>query len=450
MTAPMPETIAAVATPPGRGGVGIVRVSGPDVPRIAIRLLGGVPPARKVVLRLFRGADGRPIDQGIALYFPAPHSYTGEDVLELQGHGGSVVMDMLLNSVLSSGARPARPGEFSERAFLNGKLDLSQAEAVADLIESATEQAARSAYRSLQGDFSRRIHSLVAAITELRTYVEAAIDFAEEELDLLSNAEFGQRLGAVRQQQEDLLAGAYQGCLLRDGMTLVIAGQPNVGKSSLMNALAGRESAIVTEIPGTTRDVLREQVQIDGMPLHILDTAGLRDTEDAVERIGVDRAWQAIAEADAILLVVDDQRGFGAEDRAILARLPSGPERLLVHNKIDLTGHAPLQTSSRAGDVVYLSAKTGEGIIQLRQHLTGMMGYAAGEGMFLARRRHVEALRHAAEHIHGAYERWSQDPAGELVAEELRLAQRHLGEITGEVTPDDLLGRIFSSFCIGK
>jgi tRNA modification GTPase len=450
MTRALPDTIAAVATPSGRGGVGVVRISGPGAPQVAHRILGTVPPPRQALYRAFRDADGTPIDRGIALFFPAPHSYTGDDVLELQGHGGTVVMDMILQAALRLGARPARPGEFSERAFLNGKLDLAQAEAVADLIDSSTEQAARGAYRSLQGEFSTRVRTLVDSLADLRTHVEAAIDFAEEEVDPVSEPDLQKRLSALTGEVERLLANAYQGALLRDGMTLVIAGRPNVGKSSLLNVLAGRDSAIVTEVPGTTRDVLREHIQIDGMPVHVLDTAGLRQTDDVIERLGIDRAWRAISEADALLLVVDHPLGFGPADQEILQRFPIGPERIVVHNKVDLTGAPARIDRTAGGESIHLSAATGEGLSLLREHLKGIMGFAGGEGCFTARRRHLDALRRAGTSLGEALIHLRDGHAGELAAEDLRLAQHGLGQITGEFTTDDLLGRIFSSFCIGK
>ncbi len=448
----MSDTIAAVATPPGRGGVGIVRISGPAVPEIARTLLGRLPEPRHAEFHRFRDAGGQVIDEGLALYFPAPRSFTGEDVLELHGHGGPVVMDLLLQRVLALGARAARPGEFSERAFLNGKLDLAQAEAIADLIDSGTAQAARAALRSLEGEFSHRIQALVEALIELRVYVEAAIDFPEEEVDFLAEPEVGQRLTALEQAFDAVQGAARQGRLLREGMTLVIAGRPNAGKSSLLNALAGRESAIVTEIPGTTRDLLREHVQIDGMPLHLIDTAGLRETADVVEREGVKRAWAEIERADRILLVIDDREGLAEEDRGILARLPEGVPVTLVYNKIDLTGRSPGPAEGEDDrPALGLSARTGAGLDALREHLKAVMGYAgAEEDGFIARRRHLDALARARAHLDAGREALRSQRAGELLAEELRLAQQALGEITGEFTPDDLLGRIFSTFCIGK
>ncbi len=450
MTNPETDTIAAIATPPGRGGVGIVRVSGPRAREIAGHMLGRVPEVRRAEFLPFRGDGGEVLDQGIALFFEAPHSFTGEDVLELQGHGGPVVLDRILQTALRLGARPARPGEFAERAFLNDKIDLAQAESIADLIEAGSEQAARCAMQSLQGVFSDWVHATVEALTELRMYVESAIDFPEEEIDFLAESGIGERLQALLDDFDRVTRAARQGQLLREGMRIVLAGQPNTGKSSLLNALAGRESAIVTDIPGTTRDVLREEIHIDGLPLHIIDTAGLRESEDAVEREGIRRTWQAIAEADCILLLMDDRAGFTAAEREILDRLPAGPRVLQVRNKIDLSGAEPGRVETETGEVLRLSARTGAGLEALRDALKVQVGYqGASEGMFMARRRHLEALARARGHVEAAMEQFGLR-AGELLAEELRLAQQALGEITGEVTADDLLGRIFSSFCIGK
>ncbi len=442
------DTIAAIATPPGRGGIGIVRLSGPAVPELAAQLLGGLPPPRVAALHDFRDAAGSLIDTGLALYFPAPHSFTGEHVLELHGHGGPVVMDLLMARALELGARPARPGEFSERAFLNDKLDLAQAEAIADLIDSGTEQAARAATRSLQGEFSAQIHVLQQQLIELRTYVEAAIDFPEEEVDFLADDQVHGRLAALQRAFTDLFDKTRQGCLLREGMMLVIAGRPNAGKSSLLNALAGRDAAIVTPVAGTTRDLLREHIQIDGMPLHVIDTAGLRDSDDPIEQEGVRRAWRQIEQADLVLLVIDDQAGFRPHDQAILDRLPSRLPHTLVFNKIDLTGRAAGKEESGA---VCVSAQTGQGLDALREHLKSAMGYRAEtEGGFSARRRHLDALQRAYDHLDTGRQQLEQQRAGELLAEELRLAQQCLSEITGEFSSDDLLSEIFSSFCIGK
>lgn len=445
------DTIAAIATPPGRGGVGIVRVSGDAVPAIAHALLGALPSPRNARLRHFTDAQGEAIDTGLALYFPAPHSFTGEHVLELQGHGGPVVLDLLLARVCELGARPARPGEFSERAFLNDKLDLAQAEAIADLIDAGTAQAARAALRSLDGEFSRRVHALVEALIHLRMYVEAAIDFPEEEVDFLNDGEIRRQLRALEAQFGELRANAQQGRLLREGMTVVIAGRPNAGKSSLLNALAGHEAAIVTPIAGTTRDVLREHIQIDGMPLHVIDTAGLRDSDDPVEQEGMKRAWRAIETADRLLLVIDDRIGFTDDDALILEQLPSHLPHTLVHNKIDLSGHRPSTPEAGTGEHIHLSARTGAGLDALRAHLKHCMGYTGEtEHGFSARRRHLEALARAWEHVRAGRERLEQERAGELLAEELHQAQLALNEITGGFSSDDLLGRIFSSFCIGK
>ncbi len=445
------DTITAIATPPGRGSIGIVRVSGPYSRGISEALVGKVPPPRAAAYSKFYAANGDVIDQGIVLYFPAPHSFTGEDTVEFQGHGGPVVIDLLLARVLEAGARLARPGEFSERAFLNDKLDLAQAEAVADLIESNTVEAARAAIRSLQGDFSTRVQALVEALIQLRLYVEAAMDFPEEEIDFLADGHIATHLEQIIQQVAELLASAAQGQLLRDGMTVVIAGRPNAGKSSLLNQLAGREAAIVTEVPGTTRDVLREHIAIDGMPLHVIDTAGLRESADLVEQEGVRRAWHEIQKADRIMLLVDDCDGITAIERDLRDKLNVGTDLTMVFNKIDLTGAAPSLQEGEWGAEIRLSAKTGIGLEILREHLKACMGYQGQrEGHFMARRRHLDAIRRADEALQNAHYQLMTTQAGELVAEELRGAQNALAEITGEFTSDDLLGRIFSSFCIGK
>lgn len=444
------DTIAAVATPAGRGGVGIVRISGPLSAAIAERILGHCPPPRRAEYRSFYAPDGSVIDQGIALFFAAPHSFTGEDVLELQGHGGPVVMDLLVRAALQLGARSAQPGEFTQRAFLNDKLDLAQAEAIADLIDATSLQAARSALRSLQGEFSQRVTALTEALIQLRLYVEAAIDFPEEEIDFLADGAVAAQLTAVQAQLRAVQQAAQQGSLLRDGMQVVLAGQPNAGKSSLLNALAGRDSAIVTDIPGTTRDVLREQIGIDGMPLHIIDTAGLRDGGDAIEQEGMRRTWLEIERADRVLLLLDDRHGLSDMDQAILARLPPQLPVTFIHNKIDLSGHAAAVEQRAGATHVYLSARHGTGLDLLREHLKQSMGFqTVTEGVFSARRRHLDALAQAAAHLASGAERLRQG-AGELLAEELHQAQQALGEITGAFGADDLLGRIFSSFCIGK
>ena len=440
-------TIAAIATPAGQGGVGIVRVSGPVVKQVAKDILGFLPAARNACYTPFIDADGASLDEGIALFFPAPHSFTGEDVLELQGHGGPVVMDLLLQRCINLGARIARPGEFSERAFLNDKLDLAQAEAIADLIESGSEKAARSALRSLQGDFSKAVNKLLQSLIELRTCVEAALDFPEEEIDFLGEDVVRDGLHQIRQELEDIRQRAQQGSLLREGMHLVIAGRPNAGKSSLLNRLAGREAAIVTHIPGTTRDVLREQINLDGLPLHIIDTAGLRESEDPVELEGIRRAWAEIEKADLLLMVIDDKQGFGEQDQLIINKLPARLPLLKVYNKIDLSGHP----QARDEQGIYLSAQTGAGIDLLIDALENAVGYnASTEGLFTARRRHLQALEETCAAVARAERQLLDFRAGELMAEELLKAQQSLGEITGQYTSDDLLGEIFSSFCIGK
>jgi len=445
------DTIAAIATPPGQGGVGIVRISGPQTADIARTLLGSLPAPRHAGVYGFRAADASLIDTGLALYFPAPASFTGEHVLELQGHGGRVVMDLLLQRVLSLGARPARPGEFSERAYLHDKLDLAQAEAIADLIDSGTAQAARAAVRSLQGDFSRRVEALIEALTQVRMYVEAAIDFPEEEIDFLADAALQQLLAALQDDFSDTLARAQQGQLLRDGMTLVIAGRPNAGKSSLLNVLAGSDAAIVTAVPGTTRDVLREHIQINGLPLHIIDTAGLHASDDPVEQAGMQRTRAMLGQADRVLLVIDDQSGFTAADEEILAELPAGVPHTRIFNKIDLSGRDAGPCGDAAEDSIALSLHTHAGVDALRQHLKDCVGYSEqSDGGFSARRRHLEALQRASQRVTTGIAALESQRAGELLAEELRLAQQLLGEITGVVSSDDLLGRIFSSFCIGK
>lgn len=445
------DTIAAIATPPGRGGVGIIRVSGPTSKQIAETILGLCPAPREASYLPFKDANNAVLDQGIALFFPSPNSFTGEDVLELQGHGGPVVLDMLLSTVVDLGARLAQPGEFSQRAFLNDKLDLAQAEAIADLIDSSSVQAARSALRSLQGEFSQRIHALVEAMIKLRMYVEAAIDFPEEEIDFLSDKAITDQLTNIIAELKNILAQAQQGCLLREGMNVVIAGQPNAGKSSLLNKLAQRELAIVTDIAGTTRDTLRQEISIDGLPVHIVDTAGLRESSDVVEQIGIERAWSEIEQADRILLLVNDAAGITATDEAIINQLPHHIAVTVVRNKIDLNNHQASLQEGSIGKEIALSAKTGEGVELLTQHLKECVGYqSAGEGSFMARRRHVDALQRALELVLHGEQELNLHQAGELLAEDLRLGQEALNEITGEFSSDDLLGRIFSSFCIGK
>ena len=452
----MKETIVAQATAPGRGGIGILRVSGPLASQVAEAVLGKFPKPRMADYLPFKDSDGTVLDQGIAVYFKGPHSFTGEDVLELQGHGGQVVLDLLLKRILNvDGIRLARPGEYSEQAFLNDKLDLAQAEAIADLIDATSEQAARSALKSLQGEFSNKINALVDSVIYLRTYVEAAIDFPDEEIDFLADGKIEANLRGIIEQLDGVRREAKQGSILREGMKVVIAGRPNAGKSSLLNALAGREAAIVTDIAGTTRDVLREHIHLDGMPLHIIDTAGLREATDEVERIGISRAWHEIEQADRIILMLDssdpDSQDSESLRREFLAKLPSAIPLTVVRNKIDLSGESVGLTEADGVVVIRLSAQTLQGIDLLREHLKQAMGFQTGmEGGFLARRRHLEALQKAAEHLQIGLLQLTEFHAGELLAEELRLVQSALSEITGQFTADDLLGNIFSSFCIGK
>ena len=442
-----PDTIAAIATAPGRGGVGVVRVSGASLGAFAFELCGREPKPRTARFTRFLDSEERVIDEGILLYFSAPASFTGEDVLELQGHGGPVVMQMLLERCLQLGARLAEPGEFTRRAFLNGKLDLAQAESVADLIEASTAAAARSAVRSLSGRFSEEVHRIVDALIDLRMLVEATLDFPEEEIDFLESARALPRLDAIRAQVEELLDRARQGALLRSGLNVVLVGEPNVGKSSLLNQLAGEDRAIVTEIAGTTRDALRETIQIEGIPLHIIDTAGLRETVDTVERIGIERTWREIERADVILRLVDAVQGEPSDDD-IDRRLPPSVQRITVVNKIDLVGLAAGRSEVAGRIRLQVSARSGEGVELVRQALLRIAGWHAhGEDVILARERHLTALRKALAHV---IEAGGQLGALELFAEELRLAQEQLGEITGEFTADELLGVIFSRFCIGK
>ena len=440
------DTIAAVATPAGRGGIGVVRVSGPQAARIAAAIVGEVPAARHARFADFRAADGGLLDQGLAIFFPRPHSYTGEDVLELQGHGGPIVMRQLLRRCLELGARAARPGEFTQRAFLNERLDLAQAESVADLIDASSEQAARSAARSLAGEFSARIHELVARLTQLRAHVEACIDFPEEEIDPADREARRQGIAGLLHATRAVLQEAKQGAVLREGLTVVLAGPPNVGKSSLLNRLAGEEVAIVTPIAGTPRDYVRATIALEGVPIHLIDTAGLREATDEVERIGVERAWSAVRGAGAVLLIESERDGM-ALDSALRERMPQGVPVARVVNKIDLGGGVPARTDEAGGSIVRLSAKTGAGIELLRAWLLEVAGWQPhGDGIFMARERHLTALRQAQGHLETAL----AQQALELQAEELRLAQRALGDITGVVSADQLLGEIFSRFCIGK
>jgi tRNA modification GTPase len=448
---PSNRTIAGRATPPGRGGIAVIRISGPGVRAIAGALLGECPPPRHAALRVFRDADGQAIDTGIALYFPAPDSYTGEDVLELQCHGGVIVTDLLLERVLALGARMARPGEFSERAFLNDKLDLLQAEAVADLIDAGSRAAARAAQRSLQGDFSAAVLALNEAVTDLRIYIEAAIDFPDEEIELLTDSELQRRIAGVAAAFAQLEKTTRQGCLLRDGLHVVLAGRPNSGKSSLFNALAGYAAAIVTSQPGTTRDLLREQINIDGLPLHVVDTAGLRSTLDPVEQEGVARTRGQLGLADLALLVVDATEPSALD--ALLAEIPAGIPVLIVRNKIDLSGEVAGVAPERVAGhpVLRVSALTGAGLGELRQAIKVIAGFSdPGEGTVIARQRHLDTLQRAQRHFEAGCCVLEQRQAGELFAEDLLQVQNALAEITGEFGSDDLLGKIFSSFCIGK
>ena len=455
------DTIAAVATAPGQGGIGIVRLSGPGAHQIARTICGSALPPRYARYSEFRDAAGELIDTGIALYFPSPASFTGEDVVELQGHGGPAVLELLLGVCCHLGARLAEPGEFSRRAFLNDKIDLTQAEAIADLIAATTEAGVRSANRSLQGEFSRRIDALIERVVTLRVYVEASIDFPEEDIDFIEQGQVVDRLKTIGEQLDDIVREAKQGRILRDGMKLVIAGRPNAGKSSLLNALSGEDSAIVTPIEGTTRDVLREHIQIDGMPLHIVDTAGLRESSDLIEQEGIQRAWKEMATADHVLLVVDDS---SLEDRnaSVASLWPELRERIsaeipvtVIHNKCDLTGKSPAVEryvdDNLASAVITLSARTGAGMELLRQHLKSAMGYREQSGHgFMARYRHIDALERARASLMEGLAQLQSHGAGELLAEDLRRCHDQLGEITGAVSPDALLGKIFSSFCIGK
>ncbi|BBN83249.1 tRNA modification GTPase MnmE [Pseudoalteromonas sp. A25] len=450
------DTIVAQATAPGRGGVGIIRVSGTLAKTVAQKVLGKCPKTRYAEYLAFNTLAGEQLDQGIALFFQGPNSFTGEDVLELQGHGGPVVIDMLLKEICQiDKVRLAQPGEFSERAFMNDKLDLTQAEAIADLINATSEQAAKSALHSLQGDFSKHINTLVEKVIHLRMYVEAAIDFPDEEIDFLSDGKVGGDLNAIIEQLDNVRQQAKQGSIMREGMRVVIAGRPNAGKSSLLNALAGREAAIVTDIAGTTRDVLREHIHIDGMPLHIIDTAGLRESPDKVEQIGIERAWDEIRQADHVLFMVDGTDTQETDPTQIwpefMKQLPDGMAVTVVRNKIDLSAEDAGMCQQSDYPVLRLSAKNTEGVDLLRDHLKACIGYqGATEGGFMARRRHLDALERAAEHLDIGKTQLEMHVAGEILAEELRLTQQYLNEITGEFTSDDLLGKIFSSFCIGK
>ena len=443
---PTHETIAAIATPPGTGGIGIVRLSGEEALSIAESLVSDRIEAGKIQFRRFLDADGQVIDHGLCLYFRAPHSFSGEDCVEIQAHGGPIVLDMLLERVCELGARLARAGEFSERAFLNGKIDLTQAEAIADLIESGSRAATRAAMRSLEGRFSQQVHELVDAIVDLRAYIEAALDFAEEEIDFLQDAEIGNRLENAITELRRLLQQAEQGRTLQEGFSVSLAGLPNAGKSSLLNYLAGYEAAIVTEIEGTTRDVLREHISLRGVPIRVNDTAGLRESENPVEREGIRRAWESISAADIVIYLVDAGRGLTDDDQRILDELSSANLQL-VYSKIDLL----VDESRQDPSALYISTHTESGMDALIDRITGHASdYNQDKDTFMARRRHVDALQRALDYLQQAAAGFEKTRSGELVAEDLRLAQQELNEITGEFSSEDLLGRIFSSFCIGK
>jgi tRNA modification GTPase len=453
MGSPEPEIIAAIATPPGRGGIGVIRLSGNNLQHLATTILGTLPKPRYASLRPFLDSDGQIIDQGIALYFPAPNSYTGEDVLELQAHGGPAIMNLLLNQCLASGARLAQPGEFTLRAYLNNKLDLVQAESVADIIEASSTEAARCAVRSLQGHFSTTIEELVSALTTLRMLIEATLDFPEEEIDNLQTLQIKDKLNNIHERLERVLASAQQGKLLQEGIKVVLVGQPNVGKSSLLNQLAEDDVAIVTEIPGTTRDSIQQAIKIEGVPLHIIDTAGLRETEDIVEQKGIARTHAAIDNADVIIWLIDCNQHAGTEKPEAVINPPADKPLLTIVNKIDLCDEAPRIEDIGNNSIIYLSAKTGAGIALLRKKLLDMAGWQfnnAGEGLFIARQRHLQALSEAKNHLECAQAYTQNEYQLELLAEELRLSQDALSAITGRFTADDLLGEIFSHFCIGK
>lgn len=448
LTVSAQDTIAAIATASGAGGIGIVRVSGPLCQEIAIQILGQCPTPRYAAYLDFKQASADLIDRGIAIYYQAPHSYTGEDVLELQGHGGTALMQILLARCIELGARQAAPGEFTQRAFLNDKLDLAQAEAVADVINAATVEAAKSAVRSLSGEFSNAVNQLLNQLVELRMYVEACLDFPEEEIDFITQGHVAEKIAHNQQALENIFSKAKQGALLRDGINVVLIGQPNVGKSSLMNALSGEEVAIVTSVAGTTRDTIKSAIQINGVPLHIVDTAGLRETEDEVEKIGIARTYQATESAHIALLLLDAAHGISENEKAILGRLPQEITKIWVHNKIDVSHESAKIVEKNNETHIFLSAKTGEGLALLKDHLLALVGYQQNsEGIFMARARHLDALIQVKQHLQQAGQ---QINSAELVAEELHLAQAALNRITGEFTTDDLLGEIFSRFCIGK
>jgi tRNA modification GTPase len=442
------DTIAAIATASGSGGIGVVRVSGPAAQSIATEILGYCPKPRYAAYLPFVDVEKQLIDRGIAIYYAAPNSYTGEDVLELQAHGGPALMQILLTRCLSLGARQATPGEFTRRAYLNDKMDLAQAEAVADVINAATVEAAKSAMRSLSGEFSNRINQLLTRLIELRMYVEACLDFPEEEIDFITQGNVEQKIKNILAELQKIYGEAKQGNLLREGLTVVLVGQPNVGKSSLINQLAAEEVAIVTSIAGTTRDTIKSSIQINGIPLHIVDTAGLRETEDEIERFGIARTWRALENANIALLLVDSTHGITEVEKSIIERLPQDLPKIWVHNKIDLSSKSPSVETLDRELHIHLSAKSGSGVDLLREHLLKLIGWqSTSEGVFMARTRHLEAIKQVEQFLAFALEAIGQS---EIVAENLRTAQESLNSITGEFTPDDLLGEIFSKFCIGK
>lgn len=448
MTVTLPDTIAAVATAAGSGGIGVVRVSGPDCQHLASHILGSCPPPRHAAYLAFRDSDGGIIDRGIAIYYAAPNSYTGEDVLELQAHGGPALMQMLLARCIALGARQAEPGEFTRRAYLNDKLDLAQAEAVADVINAATAEAVRSAMRSLSGEFSQRIAQLLKRLVDLRMYVEACLDFPEEEIDFISHGDIAGKLSLLSIELRAVFTEAKQGNLLREGIHVVLIGPPNVGKSSLMNQLAGDDVAIVTPVAGTTRDVIKNTIIINGITLHIMDTAGIHETLDEVEQQGIAKTWRSLETADIALLIADAAHGIGPAEKLILERLPAFLPKIWIHNKIDLHEAMPKIDQRENETHIYLSAKTGAGVNLLQEQLLAKAGWqAAGEGVFMARARHLQALNAVNGNLSAASHLLKHP---ELLAEELRLAQEFLAGITGEFTADDLLGEIFSQFCIGK
>ncbi|MDV6340404.1 tRNA uridine-5-carboxymethylaminomethyl(34) synthesis GTPase MnmE [Nitrosomonas sp. Is24] len=447
------DIIAAIATPPGRGGIGVIRISGKHLTKLAEAILGGLPKPRYACLSQFLDAGGQVIDQGIALYFPAPHSYTGEDVLELQGHGGPAVMDLLLDRCLAAGARLAQPGEFTLRAYLNNKIDLIQAESVAAIIEASTHEAARCAINSLQGHFSSRIEELVSLLIKLRMLIEATLDFPEDEIDNLQTLRIDEKLAQIYTLLEQIFLVAWQGNLLQEGIRIVLTGAPNVGKSSLLNQLVQEEAAIVTEIPGTTRDTIQRTISLAGMPIHIIDTAGLRETQDVVEQKGIERTHAAIRDANMVLRLIDSSQPQPAENNPAQHAIPAGKPQITVFNKIDLVSENPRTEDQEGHSVIYLSAKTGAGIELLRSKILEIAGWQfnqAGEGVFMARQRHLEALNQTKKHLENAQRFTEGEYQLELLAEELRLAQNVLSSITGQFTADDLLGEIFSHFCIGK